>query len=78
MLQPRQEPRAQSLRDAPVWLFDLDNTLYPCTANLFDEIDRRMSRFVADFLKIGPDNVPRIVLRRGTGQAQLLRRPQAQ
>jgi putative hydrolase of the HAD superfamily len=41
-----------SLRDAPCWLFDLDNTLYPCTANLFDEIDRRMSRFVADFLKI--------------------------
>ena len=43
-------PRA--LKDAPVWLFDLDNTLYPCSANLFDEIDRRMCRFVADFLKI--------------------------
>ena len=42
----------RSLRDAPVWLFDLDNTLYPCSANLFDEIDRRMSRFVADFLKL--------------------------
>jgi putative hydrolase of the HAD superfamily len=43
----------KSLRDAPCWLFDLDNTLYPCTANLFDEMDRRMTRFVADFLKIG-------------------------
>ena len=41
-----------ALKDTPCWLFDLDNTLYPCTANLFDEIDRRMSRFVADFLKI--------------------------
>jgi putative hydrolase of the HAD superfamily len=42
----------QALKNAPCWLFDLDNTLYPCTANLFDEIDRRMSRFVADFLKL--------------------------
>ena len=41
-----------SLKDAPIWLFDLDNTLYPCTANLFDEIDRRMCRFIADYLKI--------------------------
>lgn len=41
-----------ALKDAPCWLFDLDNTLYPCTANLFDEIDRRMCRFIADYLKI--------------------------
>jgi putative hydrolase of the HAD superfamily len=41
-----------SLKDAPCWLFDLDNTLYPCTANLFDEIDRRMCGFIADYLKI--------------------------
>lgn len=42
-----------SLKDAPVWLFDLDNTLYPCSANLFDEMDRRMCGFIADYLKIG-------------------------
>ena len=42
-----------SLKDAPVWLFDLDNTLYPCTANLFDEMDRRMCAFIADYLKVG-------------------------
>ena len=41
-----------SLKDAPVWLFDLDNTLYPSTANLFDEMDRRMCGFIADYLKI--------------------------
>lgn len=41
-----------SLKNAPVWLFDLDNTLYPSTANLFDEMDRRMCGFIADYLKI--------------------------
>jgi putative hydrolase of the HAD superfamily len=41
-----------SLKDAPVWLFDLDNTLYPSTANLFDEMDRRMCAFIADYLKV--------------------------
>ena len=41
-----------SLKDAPCWIFDLDNTLYPCTANLFDEIDRRMCGFIANYLQI--------------------------
>jgi putative hydrolase of the HAD superfamily len=32
------------------WVFDLDNTLYPPTANLFAQIDDRMGGFIADFL----------------------------
>ena len=42
------------LKDAPFWIFDLDNTLYPVSANLFEEVDRRMSGFIADYLKIDP------------------------
>lgn len=38
------------LADAEVWLFDLDNTLYPPDVNLFAEIDRRMRGFIADAL----------------------------
>lgn len=34
----------------PVWLFDLDNTLYPASCRLFDQVDRRMGEFVRDFL----------------------------
>lgn len=34
------------------WVFDLDNTLYPRRTNLFAQIDGRMTRFVADFLKL--------------------------
>jgi putative hydrolase of the HAD superfamily len=34
------------------WLFDLDNTLYPSSANLFALIDRRMTAFIADLLSL--------------------------
>ena len=37
-------------RGEPVWLFDLDNTLYPYACRLFDQVDRRMGEFVAGYL----------------------------
>ena len=33
-----------------VWIFDLDNTLYPASCNLFHQVDQRMTAFIADFL----------------------------
>ena len=41
-----------SLRDRRVWVFDLDNTLYPAECDLFAEIDKRMTDFVARFLRL--------------------------
>jgi len=35
-----------------VWVFDLDNTLYPARHNLFAQIDKRMGEFIADLLGI--------------------------
>lgn len=32
------------------WIFDLDNTLYPPATCLFDQIDDRMGRYIADLL----------------------------
>jgi putative hydrolase of the HAD superfamily len=32
------------------WIFDLDNTLYPSSANLFAQIDERMGRYIARLL----------------------------
>ncbi len=29
------------------WIFDLDNTLYPASCNLFAQVDRRMSEYIA-------------------------------
>ena len=34
------------------WIFDLDNTLYPASADLFAHIDRRMTAFIAELLSI--------------------------
>jgi putative hydrolase of the HAD superfamily len=35
-----------------VWIFDLDNTLYPAECNLFAEVDHRMGEFIARFLGV--------------------------
>ena len=42
------------------WIFDLDNTLYPASANLFARIDARMSQFVADLLELDHDAAYRV------------------
>ncbi|MCT8160925.1 pyrimidine 5'-nucleotidase [Pseudoruegeria sp. SHC-113] len=34
------------------WVFDLDNTLYPPAARLFDQIEQRMTAYVMDQLKV--------------------------
>src|SRR5882724_6120084 len=34
------------------WIFDLDNTLYPASCRLFDQIDVRMGEFVSRLLDI--------------------------
>ena len=34
------------------WVFDLDNTLYPASSNLFSKIDIRMKRFIESKLDI--------------------------
>ena len=36
------------------WVFDLDNTLYPASNDLFAQIDARMTEFVANLLKVSP------------------------
>lgn len=38
--------------DAEVWVFDLDNTLYPASCNLFAQVDRRIGAFIADLFGI--------------------------
>jgi len=34
------------------WIFDLDNTLYPASCRLFDQIDKRIGEYVSRLLKI--------------------------
>ena len=51
---------APPLHDPDVWLFDLDNTLYPARCNLFAQIDVRIGRYIADRLKVDLEEARRV------------------
>jgi putative hydrolase of the HAD superfamily len=59
-------PLSSQLAPAPdfshveAWVFDLDNTLYPPSCNLFAQIDAKMRVFICNFLNIGPDEAYRL------------------
>ena len=42
-------------RDVHTWVFDLDNTLYPASARLFDQIEVKMTDYVMQTLGVGRD-----------------------
>lgn len=42
------------------WVFDLDNTLYPPRARLFDQIEVRMTDFVMEALGVGREEANRL------------------
>ncbi len=54
---PPPRPRLPKVGEADerVWIFDLDNTLYPASSNLFDQVDARMQAFIVEHLKLPPD-----------------------
>ena len=37
------------------WIFDLDNTLYPCQSNLFAQIDKNMTHYVSNLFSLDFD-----------------------
>ncbi len=43
---------AELLLGKPVWIFDLDNTLYPADCDLFPQIDVLMGRFIGELLGV--------------------------
>ncbi len=45
----------QTLKTKYDWVFDLDNTLYPASCDLFAQIDVRMTAFVANYLGLAPE-----------------------
>jgi putative hydrolase of the HAD superfamily len=49
-----------ALRHIDSWIFDLDNCLYPASADLFALIEARMGEYVARLLRCGPDEARRI------------------
>ena len=59
------------------WIFDLDNSLYPPSANLFELIDERMGAFIQRLLGVDPIEARRVqkqhFLEHGTTLAGLMR-----
>lgn len=53
---PESVSASVSLSDAEAWVFDLDNTLYSATIDLFSQIDERMRSYIAAFLGLPIDN----------------------
>jgi putative hydrolase of the HAD superfamily len=49
-----------ALRHIHSWIFDLDNCLYPASADLFALIDVRMGEFIQRLLGCGPDEARRV------------------
>lgn len=50
-------PRLASIRN---WIFDLDNTLYPHGARLFEQVDRRITDYIARLFEVERDDAYRI------------------
>lgn len=50
----RPPPTADDLAEIDTWLFDLDNTLYPATSGLFQQVHRRMGEFIERRLGLEP------------------------
>ena len=46
--------------EVETWVFDLDNTLYPHHLNLWQQVDERIRDYIANFLKITPDEAFRV------------------
>lgn len=43
---------SEQLLNAETWIFDLDNTLYPASSRLFDQVDWNMTRYVSELLNL--------------------------
>ena len=43
------------LGEIETWIFDLDNTLYPASCRLFDQVQHRMNEYICDRLSVSPD-----------------------
>jgi putative hydrolase of the HAD superfamily len=50
----------EAFAETRLWIFDLDNTLYPSECNLFAQIDSRMSGFIQNLLGLDPAEARRV------------------
>jgi len=58
------------IKDVKFWIFDLDNTLYPSSTNLFSGIDKLMASFITQHLNVDMKKLFRLkmIIFKNTGQ----------
>ncbi len=42
------------------WIFDLDNTLYSGDTKVFDQVDKKMSKYISNKLNVSIDEAKKI------------------
>jgi putative hydrolase of the HAD superfamily len=57
---PHKRPALDIFADKEAWIFDLDNTLYPRSAKLFQQVDERIRAYVSRLLNVEEDEAERI------------------
>jgi len=50
----------KELKKIKYWLFDLDNTLYSGDTKVFDQVDKKMSKFISEKLKVSEEEAKKI------------------
>ena len=50
----------KDLTNIKFWLFDLDNTLYDGATKVFDQVDKKMSKFISDKLNVNLEEARKI------------------
>jgi putative hydrolase of the HAD superfamily len=52
----KSQDAAPDFRHVETWIFDLDNTLYPASSDLFEQIDAKMTAYVQKLAGLGWDD----------------------
>ena len=50
----------KELTNIKYWIFDLDNTLYSGDTKVFDQVDKKMSKFISDKLNVSVEEAKKI------------------
>ena len=48
------------LGEVETWIFDLDNTLYPASCRLFDQVQQRMTQYICERLSVSPEQAAQL------------------
>ncbi|HEY7242709.1 MAG TPA: pyrimidine 5'-nucleotidase [Xanthobacteraceae bacterium] len=59
-MNPRSNRCHRAFGHVDIWIFDLDNTLYPHSVKLWQQVDERIRDYIADFLKVSHEQAFRL------------------